>query len=304
MIHAAPSNRSSVRLAGTCGRSASGSTGRWRNRRSSQLWPMTHGPSGTGHGPVRGVAERAPLGPGVAQRVRRPHRRRPPAATSSSGWRASARRGGRSAGGRRRRWRRRARPRARRRAPGQAQRADLHREVVVLGLEAERAGHAAAAGVELDRRRRPGCARSSSPWPRCRSPPSRGSGRAARSAVRRAASPRAAQVAVVDRLEQQVGDQVAPGRRRLRARASSGSRSRYSSRRVSRHDGSQPTIGTPRAASGASRVDRRARHRARAWSSRPLERLEPPAAPAALQRARASPRARAARGRAGRRRAR
>src|SRR3954453_16944733 len=84
------------------------------------------------------------------------------------------------------------------------------------------------------------------------------------------------------------------------ARGSPGSRARYSSRSVSRHDGSTPTIAVPRAASAASRSTI-ARAIPCAWSSRPLERLprppphprrlveqalgeaRPPAAAAALQ---------------------
>ena len=64
----------------------------------------------------------------------------------------------------------------------------------------------------------------------------------------------------------------------LRARVV-GQQAGCSSRSVSRHDGSQPTIGTPRSASGASRATIASAIPC-AWSSRPLEMLERPQQPA------------------------
>src|SRR3954462_3994082 len=47
---AAPSNVSSGRLAGTCGASSATSTRQWQKSRSTHVWPITHGASGSGHG--------------------------------------------------------------------------------------------------------------------------------------------------------------------------------------------------------------------------------------------------------------
>ena len=156
----------------------------------------------------------------------------------------------------------------------QAQPADVHGQVVVLGLEPERAGHAAAAGVDLVDLG-PGDA------------PQQGDGRGRADerllvamAVeqdppaaerRRLAQP---QGAVVDRLGEQLLDQ--PGRAGDRPAAGSpGSSATCSSRSVSRQHGSTPTIGTPRSAHGASRADIASRQPP-AWSSSPLEMLARP----------------------------
>ena len=90
------------------------------------------------------------------------------------------------------------------------------------------------------------------------------------------------QRAVVDRLDEQLLDELRLARRPPRARGSPGCSARCSSRSVSRHDGSQPTIGTPRSAYGASRAVMSAAI-PRAWSSRPLEMLARPQQPAALE---------------------
>ena len=88
-----------------------------------------------------------------------------------------------------------------------------------------------------------------------------------RAAARRRRSPRPA-----------APPRAAPGRPPPAARGSPGSSARCSSRSVSRQDGSQPTIGTPRSASGASRSAMSAAM-PRAWSSRPLEMLARPQQP-------------------------
>ncbi len=91
---------------------------------------------------------------------------------------------------------------------------------------------------------------------RRRSPPapSGGSGRGRRSAARDRRSAVSRSAPVVDRLHQQLLDELRVAPATACARGSPGSSARCSSRSVSRHDGSQPTIGTPRSASGASRA--------------------------------------------------
>ena len=113
--------------------------------------------------------------------------------------------------------------------------------------------------------------------------PSGGSGRGRRS--RRPLTGDAgsrSQRAVVDRLDQQLLDQPGLTGDGLRRAGRPASSARCSSRSVSRHDGSQPTIGTPRSASGASRAAIAAAIAAR-LVEQALGDARPPAAAGALQ---------------------
>jgi hypothetical protein len=128
--------------------------------------------------------------------------------------------------------------------------ADLHRQFVVLRLVTERTGHATAPGVQLDdlsagdAAQQRDCRGGSSERllvavtveqnaPATELVPSRN----AEPTVRKASTSSSS------------GSLVAAAT--CRAAASPGSRARYSSRSVSRQDGSTPTIATPRARPGA-----------------------------------------------------
>ena len=74
----------------------------------------------------------------------------------------------------------------------------------------------------------------------------------------------------------------APDRRRPRRARRPAAATRYSSRSVSRHDGSTPTIGVPRARVAREAVDHRARHPPRVLEQA-LRDARPPAAAGALQ---------------------
>ena len=160
---------------------------------------------------------------------------------------------------------------------------DRHGQVVVLGLEAERPGHAAASGVQfddLDARDALAAARRSR---RCRPRPSGGSGRGTGSGVPPARSPRSAGAGRrrwPRRAAPRPGERV---RRRPARPDRPGSIATCSSRRVNRHDGSQPTIGEPGgAAPSAAAPDRAPWPWPRPRS--PLDRLDTAAAAARLQR--------------------
>ena len=132
----------------------------------------------------------------------------------------------------------------------QAELGHLHRHRVVLGLVAEAAGHAAARALDQLRLRR----RESAAAPRApagpRRTPSGGSGRA-RSigcvAGCSAGAKRPARGFAGDELLEQQRL-----RRRPSARASPRPITSISSRSVSRHDGSRPTMAMPRSAKGSS----------------------------------------------------
>ena len=144
--------------------------------------------------------------------------------------------------------------------------AHLHRHLVVLGLVAEAARHAAAGRFDrvAPSAPAPGAGRSPPrPW---RRRPSGGSGRAAAPAaaigfsfsLRRPASASLAR--------------NSSNRKAFFASASvPGSSTLYSSRRVSRQDGSSPSTGTPRATQGASAASMRCAS-TRASSTRPADR--------------------------------
>ena len=202
---------------------------------------------------------------------------RVPLGRSAPGGAPSARCRARSAGGTRRPWRRSTSPRAPPDRREQAHPADAHGQLVVLCLEAEGPGHAAAAGVELDdlgARESAAAARRSTAvpasafwwqWPWNRMPLRAGSLAQRQSSAPRAAAPRRAA--------------CAPRRRGRRAAArapraaSAGTTAR------------QPVIGRGRPP--AARVSASAL--ARASSSRPLEIARAPAAARRSRAARRSP---------------
>ena len=134
--------------------------------------------------------------------------------------------------------------------------ADGHRHVVLSRLEAERAGHAAAAGVGRRHLSRPS---SSATTPRrsSSSSPCDGSGRGAARCARAAAARSPARAARGTRSEKRL-------LRSLSARASSGNRLRSSSRNTDAQLGSSTTIGTPASICGAEMVHHRLQIRLRA----------------------------------------
>ena len=146
--------------------------------------------------------------------------------------------------------------------------ADLHRHVVVLGLEPERARPSRSTRRRARRPRRPGSAAAARPWPPCRPRPSGGSARGRGCAARRARRPRAAagrRCRSPRRAGRRPAGRGRPRRRRAGRRRSS---ARCSSRSVSRQDGSTPDDRPGRAGERVDQPGRLPRAPGRAGPSR------------------------------------
>ena len=141
------------------------------------------------------------------------------------------------------------------RTAGKRKLGHLHRHLVVFGLIAEGAGHAAAGGSGSSRP--PGRGPSSAPAPSgpSRRTPSGGNGRAAARACGGSGfSGRLQPAGLGLRRQEFLQQQRASGQSAVLA--SPGSTDRNSSRRVSRQDGSRPTTGMPRSTRGRERPAR------------------------------------------------